>query len=207
MSSATEVARANEMTRRSVAVEPRKIRPVKWWAAIGAACVLMTPLMFSLWVTSGDFKHTPSGPTPIPTWMLVSIRFWEAAATSGLVYCLYRWVARPLLRERRIGFDGLLCLALLTLFWQDPIPNAFNVVYTYNTHALQFGSWAQFLPGFVAPRAQYYAEPIVFESMLYGSFMFPGLLLANYVMPAGTGTVARARKSWGSCSPASGCSS
>ena len=167
---------------RTPAVEPPKARPVLWWAAAGAASVAMMVIMFSLWMTSGNVKPTPSGPTPIGSLMMAALVFWQAFSVVGMLVCVYIWVVRPVRREGRISFDGLLLLSLFTLYWLDPIGNIFGITYTYNTHLIQFGSWANYLPGWVVPRGQYFPEPALFEWSTYIYAIMPPIVLGNYLM-------------------------
>jgi hypothetical protein len=52
----------------------------------------------------------------------------------------------------------------------------------YNTGFIQFGSWANFLPGWVVPNGQLFSEPIYWEWALYIVFCLPPMALCNLLM-------------------------
>src|SRR5690242_5317208 len=60
--------------------------PVAWWAFLGGATLLFALYLMVRWVTSGDFKPVPKGPTPLPTWMLISLRTVEIASMLGFLW-------------------------------------------------------------------------------------------------------------------------
>jgi len=163
-------------------VTPRRIKPVKVWALAGAICIAIFVYAWSAWILSGNFKPTPHGPSPIPTYTMVAIRAIEALHVALLGVCFWRFVLRPWRRERRLSSDGLMCIALATLFWQDPLQSFLRPSYLFNTGFLQFGSWANFLPGFVVPRGHLYSEPILFEWPSYVIYILPVMLCGNVIM-------------------------
>src|SRR5271167_2574500 len=45
--------------RRDPDQQPKRIRPVLWWAALGAAAIAFQTYVYIAWMTSDDFKATP----------------------------------------------------------------------------------------------------------------------------------------------------
>jgi hypothetical protein len=164
-------------------VTGRKIRPVTWWALAGMVSVTIFGYTWTRWIVSGNAKRTPHGPTPLPTYMRVAINVEEAVALVLLVICLYFFLVRPWRRERRLTLDGMLCIGLMTCYWQDLAANFIRPSYVlYNSYFIQFGSWTNYIPGFVEPNAHLFAEPVLWEWPLYIAFSMPPILLTNYLM-------------------------
>ena len=154
----------------------------RWWAVIGGISLAIFAVQFALWIGSGNFKPTPNGATEVPTYMRVAVRAFEALNIGICSWLIYRYIVRPWRRERALTLEGLMCLALPTMFWQDPLSLIFRVGFTYNTSFVQFGSWANFLPGWSAPRGNYFAETILWEWMNYLAFFMPGIIFTVWLM-------------------------
>ena len=154
----------------------------RWWAVIGGISLAIFAVQFALWFGSGNFKPTPNGATEVPTYMRVAVRAFEALNIGICSLLIYWYIVRPWRRERALTLEGLMCLALPTMFWQDPLSLIFRVGFTYNTSFVQFGSWANFLPGWSAPRGNYFAEPILWEWMNYLAFFMPGIIFTVWLM-------------------------
>ena len=161
--------------------EAAKIQPVRWWGAFGAFCLVLQAYLYTRWIWSGNFSSTASGPDPIPGWMVVSAHAHEALSISVFCLCGYRLVLKPWRRARSVPTGGMLFLALLTVYWQDLGANYFNHVFTWNT-AFSFnrGAWYNFIPGWVSPRSEHLAEPLLFAvSMNVWVIVVTAVLLAK----------------------------
>jgi hypothetical protein len=66
--------------------------------------------------------------------------------TPGVVLLLWVKVGRPLRRREQVGVDGLLALALASMWLQDPLSDAWATWWTADAHALNFGNWATVVP-------------------------------------------------------------
>lgn len=154
-----------------------------WWAATGAGFLTLQFYVFARWIASGP-ERMPPGPTPVPDWMKIALRSWEIAGVTATAGCLYWFVFRPLHRDRRLSFDGMLVLCLGLLYWQDPTPNYFNYgAFTYNSYLTNFGSWAEFIPGWLAHGTGHsYAEPILWAGPSYVYALMTGIIAANVLM-------------------------
>ena len=119
--------------------------------------------------------------------MVVAIRVNEAVLGLLMIVAFYWAVAKPWYRERRIGPDGVLLVALGTLWFQDPLMNYGQVWFTYNSAALNLGCPQCYLPGWLSS-ADNYAEP------LYGSMFYFGLLWL--CVKGGTRLMAHLQRRW-----------
>lgn len=147
----------------------RRARPVLWWAAFGAVCGVLAIYVFGSWITSAEFTRTPTGPTPLPSWMKVSLRLQEIAFPVATVGMLYWFLIRVWFRERRVTLDGMLVVAFVGLYWQDVIYNYTALHFTYNSGFINFGSWALHIPGWISPNANKFAEPVLMAGGAYNS--------------------------------------
>ena len=156
-------------------------RPVIGWAVAGAASLAIFALLLVLWLASGQATPTPNGADAIPTFMTVFIRIHEVGFVVLLVWLGYRWVVKPLRRDGRVSLDGMMFLALLTIYWQDPIQAWIKPAFIFNTGMLQFGSWSPFV-GVTMPNSHLYSEPFLFEGVGWAVAVLPFMMCANWVM-------------------------
>lgn len=169
--------------------EQRKTKAVKWWAALGAACLATWAYLWIRWVASGNATPTPTGLIPVPGWMRAAAHLHEVVAWSLLGSMVFFWIVRPWLRERRLTSDGMLLIGGLSCIWQDMLPSYHTPFFTYNTAFIQFGSWNNFIPGFQTPNSHLIAEPLVFALGIYPV----SLLLASVL---GLRLISTARARW-----------
>jgi hypothetical protein len=169
---------------------------VKWWAAVGALVVAIEILVLTRWVTSPWFKTVPVGPTPVPTFMKVAIVFFEVTSIPAALLLLYFLVIRPWRREGRLTIDGALTIAFATLWFQDCLSAYSGHWFTYNSWALNFGSWVNSVPyatGKAAPGAML-VEPILIIPGVYVWVFVLVMFLGSWVMRT-------ARNRWPRVSP------
>jgi hypothetical protein len=160
----------------------RKVKVVKGWAAAGIFFVALQIYVYGSWITSDHFERTPAGPTPLPGWMKVLLQFWQWGGLAFALGLIYWYVVRPLRRNRKMSSDGLLCLAFLTLFWQNSLISYFNISLTWNAFMINYGGWELKIPGWLAPRANHTAEPFVTLPPMYIYFMFFAVVIGCQVM-------------------------
>jgi hypothetical protein len=169
---------------RPVTPEASRTRPVVAWAIVGVAALLLQAYVFGSWIASGDATRTPDGPTPVPDWMRVSARGWEALSLVLLVVILYRFVVRPWRRDGAPALDGLLFIAFLAMYWQDPVVDFVQPWFTYNTALFNLGSWAPHIPGWISPNMERLPEPLLFIGPMYGISVLVFAWIGNAVMRA-----------------------
>jgi branched-subunit amino acid ABC-type transport system permease component len=159
----------------------RSIKPVALWALLGVAFLVMETYVFARWILSGP-KPTPIGPDKLPTYLVVSGIVYQSATVVAFVVVLYYFVYRPWRRERRLTLDGMLIIALLSYMWQDPLANYVGVTFTYNANMVNFGGWAEYIPGWISPNGSKLPEPLLACGPLYATSIFAGMVLANVVI-------------------------
>jgi Spirocyclase AveC-like len=174
-----------------VAQEARRVVAVKWWAALGAVIVAFIAYVLIDWVTGPFFERVPTGPTDPPTYMKVAMITFQAVSIPIGLGLIYWYAVRPVIRERRLTLDGMLVIAFSTLWFQDPLSAYGGHWFSYNSWAINFGSWVHSVPGWLSngkPGAML-VEPIL---------IMPGLYVYVFVitMFLGCWAMRRANRRW-----------
>lgn len=162
----------------------KRSKPVLVFAGIGALFLALTIYIWVAWFTSGDLTPTPDGPSELPGWLEVSVWAQQIIPTAVALWFIFHFIVKPWRKERRIGLDGTLVIVSLLLYWQDPLVNYNANWVTYNTHFIQFGSWAAEIPGWNAPNGNLFPEPPLFAASAYLWFLLGGMIVANAFMRA-----------------------
>lgn len=146
---------------------PKRITPVKWWAAGGAIILSLMTFSFSRWFLGGHAHPVSTGAAEAPTFMVVVARMLEIGFSSWGLICIYLYIIRPWRRERRLTADGVMLISLGSVwFFADPIANYFRITYLYNSVFVNLGCPQCYLPGFQA-RMEGYVEPALFAGTWY----------------------------------------
>lgn len=162
---ATAVATESASTHASVRRAARA-RPVIWWAAAGAGFLVLQLYVYVAWVVSGQASPTPTGSDAVPS----DTRLWAWIAQVGsvLALCVFiAYVAVRSRRERRLTWDGILGIATLSFYWQDPLLNFLRPQFLYNSYMLNLGSWVEQIPGWVSPLGHRLPEPLLYIVPVY----------------------------------------
>jgi len=149
--------------------EAQTIVPIKAWATLGAVCVGVIAFVWIKWLTGPYTQTVHTGVTPVPGFMKTAIVVGEVVMIPAALWCFYRFLIRPWRSERRLSLDGLLCIAFLLVWFQDPLTNWFSPWITWNSYFVNIGSWVNNVPGWIsygAPGHQV-IEPILFAPALY----------------------------------------
>ena len=139
------------------------VRPIKIWAAAGAALLALQLYVWTRWVTGPFFQRVPAGPSEPPMFMKVPLMANAVILWVGLPFAIWWIFVRPWRRERRITLDGMLILSCGLMFFQDPLLNYFNTWCTYNTWLFNRGAWSSNIPGWLSPEVPGHqtAEPLL----------------------------------------------
>lgn len=162
-------------------IEGKRTQPIYWWGAIGFGFLLLQIYIFGSWILSDQFTPTDPGPDPM------------APMTSFLVYalqvinfCMGIWIAVWWYRsyKRDGAFPPLLIFSLgwAMTFWQDPLANLYRLVYVYNSHLFNMGSWVEFIPGWVLPNGSNFPEPLIFQLGGYLGTIPLWCIFMNWIM-------------------------
>lgn len=153
-------------TETTTPLEGKRSRPILWWAALGMFFAGLAIYIWTRWITSSDFESTPSGPDELNSatelWVVL---FQVLSVVLALAFVV--WVTRQSIRERRLSFDAMLVIAWGALYWQDPLINYFRTQFFYNSELINFGSWVNFIPGWISPNGSNLPEPLVFVGLIY----------------------------------------
>jgi Spirocyclase AveC-like len=165
-------------------IEARPVRPVKWFALVGAAVLVLQVFAWVRWGLSGHMKPAPVFANDgMPRWMLINLQIMQVVNVVASIVIIYWFVIRPLIRERRLSFDGMLVLTWIQLWLlQDPIENWTQNNFAYNSHFANRGSWTSSIPGWVAPDSYKMGEPFLFGLGAYVGGMFLPMLLCCWFM-------------------------
>ena len=158
--------------------------PVQVWATIGGLALAFILFVWGKWITGPYFQAVPAGPSRPPTWMHELHVVWQFVFAAIAVGFLYWFLVGPWRRDGRASTDGLLCTAIFFLFFQDSLSSFTGHWFTYNMDLLQFGSWVNEVPGWMAygaPGANV-GEPIVFTGAVYIWAFFGMTLLGCAIM-------------------------
>ncbi len=130
-----------------------RARPISVLAVIGGAILAINFVVIIRWVFSDRFARVSPGPDAPPTWMAYAMNVVQVAYPILAAILVYALVIRPWRRERKVPFDGLLCLAApLATIW-DPVSNAFQPWYAYNSYFVNQGNPLSSLPGWLTYNA------------------------------------------------------
>lgn len=147
--------------------QPRKARPVLWWASAGAAAVLFQLYLYGRWVGSDDFESSPLGEDPVPQWEKVFAWIMQPALTLGALL-VGAWVIRGCVREGRLTFDAKLTIAWYSIIWLDPVGNYARPQFMFNAYYVNRGSWVEGIPGWISPNGSNFADALLMEVPAYG---------------------------------------
>lgn len=142
---------------------------VKLWALLGTVILAVQLVVVVRWVTGPFFERVPTGPSDVPGWMSVAHIVLQAIAIPIALVVIYRLYWVPWRRDGRVGIDGLLAVAFISLSFQDPLSAYIQPWFTYSSDMVNFGAWQASIPGhsaFAAPGAMV-NEPILFISAVY----------------------------------------
>lgn len=163
---------------------PKRNLPVNIFAFLGVALVLFECYVLLRWVTGPFFTRVPSGPSEPPALMKGILIAWQVGSIPATLGLTYWFVIRPWLRDRKLGIDGILVIAFLTVWFQDPLSSYGGHWFTYNTWMLNFGSWVNSVPGWVSygkPGAML-SEPILFTPFAYCYIFVIVMLMGSWFM-------------------------
>jgi len=141
--------------------------PVKFFSVLGVIVAAVYAEVLFRWVTGPYFKASPVGADAIPAWELNLIRFSEVFCAALILLFLWILLVKPWIRDKRISWDGMLMLSLLSMWVLDPICNYFNFTFMYNAYWINRGSWCLYLPGWQSPRGSNLPEPFFLMGGIY----------------------------------------
>ncbi|MHB8692191.1 MAG: spirocyclase AveC family protein [Solirubrobacteraceae bacterium] len=162
----------------------RRARPIVAFAGCGIGFIALQAYVYAAWILDGNAHAVSTGSTPVPEFMKISITAQEIFFPLAALGLAYYAVARPLRRERRLSWDGMWFMAVITLVWQDPLYSYLNIAHTYNSYFINAGSWAPNIPGWLAPNANRLGQPVLWDLPVYLLIWCGAIIPANRLMHA-----------------------
>lgn len=166
---------------RQTSVEETTFKPVKVLAAVGVLALAVEALVIGRWVTGSNFKTTPIGPSEVPTYMKVGLTGLTAIGIVAWFACMWFFLVKPWMRERRITVDGMFSITFVLIYWLDPFGDWVVPQFTYNSWLWNRGSWLQ-EGGSLMPHAGRIPEPVFLTGPLYLWCIFGVVVVANKLM-------------------------
>jgi len=143
---------------RSAIVQPRKMRPILWWAGIGAGFLVLQVYVYARWLLDLP-PNIPAGETDAPVWMHALLIVQQILFPVLTLAIVYAWVIRPLRRGRPLSWDALFVLAMQTTIWASSLWVWFSYQGVYNALTVNRGSWYEYIPFWGSPNTNHaYAE-------------------------------------------------
>lgn len=150
--------------------QPKRSRPVLWWAAFGAAAIVFQTYVYIAWITSDDFKSTPTGSDPVPHVEKLFAWILQSALAALALFSLW-WVIRGCRRAGRMTLDAKLLFAGYCQLWLDPIGSVIRPQFFFNSYYVNRGSWLGQIPGSMTPNGHLLADLLLVELPVYGSLI------------------------------------
>jgi Spirocyclase AveC-like len=191
MTSTTLPGRAIEQ-----AESPRSTRAISWWAALGVGFLAIAGYLIICWIASGEPQRVPTGPTPVPTYMKISLSIQQWGLFAGMLALVWFKAIRPKLRTGSVPFDGLMVISFALMWWSDPLYNYFTPGFNYNSYFINLGSWVGHLPGWMSPNATQIPQPLIWLPSVYTCAFFLMVVIVNWIFRM-------LRRRWPSISPVS----
>jgi Spirocyclase AveC-like len=172
---------------------PPRSQPGLLFVLIGVIVVAIIASTLFEWMTSSAFRPSPVGPDTPPPSLLLIIRSFEVIASATSLLFFWYVVVRPWRRAGELTWDGMLTIACLSMWIQDPMCNYFNFTFMYNGHFRNMGSWASFLPGWQSPHGSNLPEPLFLTGGVYLWFCTLNVITFSWLL-------SRLREWWPSAS-------
>ncbi|MEU5032192.1 meilingmycin biosynthesis spirocyclase MeiC [Streptomyces milbemycinicus] len=133
--------------------------PVTLWACVGALVLGLQVYVFAAWLADSGYRIEKASPArgggDSERIADVLIPLLSVVGAVVLAVCLYRRCRA----RRRLTFDALLFIGLLSASWQSPLMNWINPVLASNVNVFgAVASWGPYVPGWQGAGAHQEAE-------------------------------------------------
>lgn len=153
------------------------------FAGAGIGFLALAAWCWLRWIGSSHFHPVDPGPDALPAWQHAVLLLLQIGGLAAALWCLWHYTVRPRLKTGAFTTEGLLCLALPTVWFQDLMFAYSQTWMAYNAHLWNFGSWAAEIPGWMARHPENMVEPFV-TCYGYIFWMFGCMLLISRFMRA-----------------------
>jgi hypothetical protein len=115
-------------------------------AGVGVVLLVWEAWTLVAWLGAGGGRQADEFRDPaFSTASWWTARVYELIIVAGAM-AVATYVVRGCLRQRRITFDGLFCVAAFSAWWIDPAVNAWTPTFLYGQNWLNFTSWCSQMP-------------------------------------------------------------
>jgi hypothetical protein len=160
-----------------------EVRPVVFWAVLGALMLVFQLYVLGKWVTGPNFVPTDPGPDTISEARHLFYIFMQIAVPLATAVMFWFMLVRPWMREGRMTTDGRLIIAAGMVFFWDMSMNYSSTVLFYNSHLVNFGSWnLGSWPTWFSPNANVLPEPIFIAIPGYTCMVFSQALFICWLL-------------------------
>lgn len=157
--------------------------PVKFWAAIGVVFFIFSFYIWGAWLASGPVQtHAPLNLDQAEQLRQTIFVWIERVSFLLLIWALYHFTFRPLIRERRLTNDGIAMATMPILWFQEPIGHYASPWWSYSTYFTSWGNWAGQLPGVMSANVGVIPEPIPFSMACYPTLLGVPVLIILWAM-------------------------
>ncbi|CAG9988758.1 unnamed protein product [Clonostachys byssicola] len=165
-------------------------------ATFGLAFTIMWIQAVIRWISSPtEFRPAPVlGPDEIETWRLVCLRIFEALSVGVLLVHIWFCIlvpAFPYLKQFKrtdkapeFTLDGRHVIGGLVALCADGFLNCYQYIFMWNSHSINIGVWAKFLPFHNHASSSRYAESLLWGPPMYVYFCAGfGIVGSKMAMP------------------------
>lgn len=164
-------------------IAPRSVNPALIWGAIGLAFISFELWVWCRWLLSENFRRPVVDAASVPELTRQVIHITQIVSPIVCALIVAKFLVLPWLRERRLGFDGMLLIAWFFLWFHDPLGNLVSTQLYYSSYWLSFGSWTLgSFPGWISPAGNHLPEPILVMGFGYLWLGFSASVFACWVM-------------------------
>ena len=160
MSTYKNTAEPRARQQRTASIAGAQANPVTWWASIGVLITLFQFYVWGSWINSGPARVVPLNPSemePLRAAIFHSLEFISPLLCS---VCLWYFLLKPLIREKRLAQSGLVILMMPFLYFWDPSAMYFTTWEAYSSYFTSWGNWMGYYPGEIATNVGSIPEPV-----------------------------------------------
>ena len=142
------------------------------WAIVGVIWVGLALTIWGRWIFSPtEFSPAPIlGPDKMPAWNLAVLRIEEVLSIVAMGVLVWFVVVRPIRRVGHLGLDAKIAAGCLLGSCIDAVLNMHLYLFAWNSHSVNMGSWASFVPTASAGHPTRYAEALLWGLPMYAYF-------------------------------------
>lgn len=153
------------------------------FAGLGAFWLVFQLYVLGSWMLGPNFVPTDPGPDPIPEQQLLLFKFLQVAVPLAAAFMFWKLLFGPWLREKRLTTDGRILIAAAMVFFWDMSLNYSSIALFYNSHFVNFGSWASgSWPSWFSPSGHRLPEPFLFIMPAYLALVFAQALFLCWLL-------------------------